>query len=228
MLHLQGGWAECFLFLQAHGRGVVWQYLCATSAHKNDDFGCTSLSPRLAVKSWELEGAMGCSFFRTGRTNVLSIRIGDTETRFVLNWCFLETIALRMEWWTFLWIREGGGAYGKAICFLSDKKWTNRCLLWKTNGIFSSLCAVDRFFNLIDILLNYGITLLGINLGYCLYHEKFTLFRRFLKMGCPLPSHQELPEFLSYAVKALEGYKEWLPYLLLAGFNPVNLLYRFW
>lgn len=88
--------------------------------------------------------------------------------------------------------------------------------------------TVDRFFNLIDILLNYGITLLGINLGYCLYHEKFTLFRRFLKMGCPLPSHQELPEFLSYAVKALEGYKEWLPYLLLAGFNPVNLLYRFW
>uniref|UniRef100_A0A8C9L1L2 Ankyrin repeat and SOCS box containing 3 n=1 Tax=Pavo cristatus TaxID=9049 RepID=A0A8C9L1L2_PAVCR len=94
------------------------------------------------------------------------------------------------------------------------------CLLWKTNGTSSSLCAADRFFNLIDILLNYGVTLLGINLGYCLYHEKFTLFRRFLKMGCPLPSHQELPEFLSYAVKALAEYKEWLPYLLLAAVIP--------
>ncbi|OXB53158.1 hypothetical protein ASZ78_003561 [Callipepla squamata] len=85
-----------------------------------------------------------------------------------------------------------------------------------------------NFFSLVDILLNYKITLLGINLGYCLYHEKFALFRRFLKMGCPLPSHEELPEFLSHAVKALDGYMEWLPYLLLSGFNPVNLLYRFW
>lgn len=133
-----------------------------------------------------------------------------------------------MEWWTSLWVREGGEAYGKAVCFLSNKKWSNRCLLWKTNGTSSSLCAADRFFNLIDTLLNYGITLLGINLGYCLYHDKFALFRRFLKICCPLPSQQELPEFLSCAIKALDEYKEWLPYLLSAGFDPVNLLYRFW
>ncbi|NXL84218.1 ASB3 protein, partial [Alectura lathami] len=94
----------------------------------------------------------------------------------------------------------------------------------------SPMCMVfkRKFFYLIDTLLKYGITLLGIDLGYCLYHEKFALFQHFLKMGCPLPSDQELPEFLSYAVKALHGYKKWLPYLLLAGFNPVNLLYRFW
>ncbi|OXB74299.1 UNVERIFIED_CONTAM: hypothetical protein H355_006828 [Colinus virginianus] len=92
----------------------------------------------------------------------------------------------------------------------------------------SSSRCLRLLLNAVDILLNYKITLLGINLGYCLYHEKFALFRRFLKMGCPLPSHEELPEFLSHAVKALDGYMEWLPYLLLAGFNPVNLLYRFW
>ncbi|XP_025919757.1 ankyrin repeat and SOCS box protein 3-like [Apteryx rowi] len=91
-----------------------------------------------------------------------------------------------------------------------------------------SLYAVHRFFDLIDVLLNYGITLLGINLGYCLYHGKFPLFRRFLKLGCWLPSEDQLPEFVSYAVKAHEQYKEWLPYLLLAGFNPLNLLCKLW
>lgn len=91
-----------------------------------------------------------------------------------------------------------------------------------------SLCAVHRFFHFIDIFLKYGITLLGINLGYCLFHEKFTLFQRFLKLGCSLPSGDQLSEFLSYTIKVQEEYKEWLPYLLLAGFNPVNLMHRFW
>ncbi|XP_048794003.1 ankyrin repeat and SOCS box protein 3 [Lagopus muta] len=94
----------------------------------------------------------------------------------------------------------------------------------------SPMCMIfqRKFFNLVDALLNHGITLCGINLGYCLFHDKFTLFRRLLKIGCPLPSPEELPEFLSCAIKALGMHKEWLPYLLLAGFNPVNLLYRFW
>ncbi|XP_035421313.1 ankyrin repeat and SOCS box protein 3 [Cygnus atratus] len=94
----------------------------------------------------------------------------------------------------------------------------------------SPMCMVfqKKFFNLIGIFLKYGITLLGINLGYCLCHEKFTLFRHFLKLGCSLPSGDQLSEFISYAVKAHEEYKEWLPHLLLAGFNPVNLLFRFW
>jgi len=98
----------------------------------------------------------------------------------------------------------------------------------RTNRMSCSLCAVHRFFYFIDIFLKYGITLLGINLGYCLFHEKFTLFQRFLKLGCSLPSEDQLPEFISYTIKAHEEYKEWLPYLLLAGFNPVNLMQRFW
>ncbi|NXR01034.1 ASB3 protein, partial [Sagittarius serpentarius] len=94
----------------------------------------------------------------------------------------------------------------------------------------SPLCMVfqKEFFYFIDIFLKYGITLLGINLGYCLFHEKFTLFQRFLKLGCSLPSGDQLSEFISYTIKAHEEYKEWLPYLLLAGFNPVNLMRRFW
>ncbi|KAM9257732.1 ankyrin repeat and SOCS box protein 3 isoform 2-T2 [Cariama cristata] len=94
----------------------------------------------------------------------------------------------------------------------------------------SPMCMVfqKEFFYFIDIFLKYGITLLGINLGYCLFHEKFTLFQRFLKLGCSLPSGDQLPEFLSYTIKAHEEYKEWLPYLLLAGFNPVDLMRTFW
>ncbi|NWR72733.1 ASB3 protein, partial [Centropus unirufus] len=94
----------------------------------------------------------------------------------------------------------------------------------------SPMCMVfqKKLFSFIDIFLKYGITLHGINLGYCLFHEKFTLFRRFLKLGCLLPSGNQLPEFVRYTVKAQEEYKEWLPYLLLAGFNPVNLIHRFW
>lgn len=93
----------------------------------------------------------------------------------------------------------------------------------------SSLCAaLHRFFNFVDIFLKYGITLLGINLGYCLFYKKFTLFRRFLKLGCSLPSGDQLLEFTSYVIKVQQEYKEWLPYLFLAGFNPVNLMRRFW
>ncbi|NWI34919.1 ASB3 protein, partial [Sula dactylatra] len=94
----------------------------------------------------------------------------------------------------------------------------------------SPMCMVfqKEFFNFIDIFLKYGITLLGINLGYCLFHEKFILFQRFLKLGCSLPSGDQLPEFISYTIKVHEEYKKWLPYLLLAGFNPANLMCRFW
>ncbi|KFW09070.1 Ankyrin repeat and SOCS box protein 3, partial [Eurypyga helias] len=94
----------------------------------------------------------------------------------------------------------------------------------------SPMCMVfqKEFFYFVDVFLKYGITLLGINLGYCLGHEKFTLFQRFLKLGCSLPSGDQLPEFLSYAVKARGEHKEWLPYLLLAGFDPVQLMRRIW
>ncbi|NWH57008.1 ASB3 protein, partial [Geococcyx californianus] len=94
----------------------------------------------------------------------------------------------------------------------------------------SPMCMVfqKELFSFVDIFLKYGITLHGINLGYCLLHDKFTLFRRFLKLGCLLPSGDQLLEFVRYTVKARKEYKEWLPYLLLIGFNPVDLMHRFW
>ncbi|KAM6432763.1 ankyrin repeat and SOCS box protein 3 [Rhynochetos jubatus] len=94
----------------------------------------------------------------------------------------------------------------------------------------SPMCIVfqKEYFYLIDIFLKYGITLFDIYLGYCLIHEKFTYFQRFLKLGCSLPSGDQLSEFISYTVKAREEYKQWLPYLLLAGFNPVDLMHKIW
>ncbi|NXT78852.1 ASB3 protein, partial [Zapornia atra] len=94
----------------------------------------------------------------------------------------------------------------------------------------SPMCMVfqKEYFNFIYVFLKYGITLLGINLGYCLLHGRFPLFKHFLKLGCLLPSGDQLSEFISYTIKACEEYKEWLPYLLLAGFDPVNLMCRLW
>uniref|UniRef100_A0A8C8RDG0 Ankyrin repeat and SOCS box containing 3 n=1 Tax=Pelusios castaneus TaxID=367368 RepID=A0A8C8RDG0_9SAUR len=102
-----------------------------------------------------------------------------------------------------------------------------KCLIF---GCISPMCMVfqKKFCGLIPILLKYGIHLLGINLGYCLHHKKFSWFRHFLKRGCLMPYGDDSAEFTKCAVKAQEQYKEWLPYLLLAGFNPVNLLCRSW
>ncbi|NXP45838.1 ASB3 protein, partial [Heliornis fulica] len=94
----------------------------------------------------------------------------------------------------------------------------------------SPMCMVfqKECFHFIYIFLKYGVTLLGIHLGYCLLYGRFTLFKYFLKLGCSLPSGDQLSDFLSYTIKVCDEYKEWLPYLLLAGFNPVNFMCKFW
>ncbi|XP_065488502.1 ankyrin repeat and SOCS box protein 3 isoform X1 [Caloenas nicobarica] len=94
----------------------------------------------------------------------------------------------------------------------------------------SPMCMVFRrgFFDFVDIFLKYGVTLLDSNLICCLPCGKFSLFQRFLKLGCPLPSGGQLLSFIHCSTGAHKEYKEWLPYLLLAGFNPVNLMHRVW
>ncbi|XP_005042744.1 PREDICTED: ankyrin repeat and SOCS box protein 3 [Ficedula albicollis] len=94
----------------------------------------------------------------------------------------------------------------------------------------SPMCMVfqKQYYQFVDVLLTYGITLRGINLAHCLRHKKFDLFRRFLRLGCSLPSGEELKDFIHYSSMAQKEYKEWLPCLLLAGFNPVNFMCRFW
>ncbi|NWW70444.1 ASB3 protein, partial [Climacteris rufus] len=94
----------------------------------------------------------------------------------------------------------------------------------------SPMCMVFQkgYYHFIDVLLKYGITLRGINLAHCLCHKQFAFFRRFLKLGCSLPSEDEVVDFIHHSSMVQKEYKEWLPYLLLAGFNPMNFMVRFW
>ncbi|XP_077190522.1 ankyrin repeat and SOCS box protein 3 isoform X2 [Paroedura picta] len=86
--------------------------------------------------------------------------------------------------------------------------------------------AFTKGLGFILMLLKYGITLHEADLGLCLFHEKYSLFQYFLKRGCKLPSNQDVEEFCAADVQS--QYKEWLPSLLLAGFNPVSLLCKSW
>ncbi|NWI95728.1 ASB3 protein, partial [Pitta sordida] len=94
----------------------------------------------------------------------------------------------------------------------------------------SPMCMVfqKKYFHFVDVLLKYGITLRAINLGHCLCHKKFALFRQFLRLGCSLPSGEELTDFIRHSTGVQKEYKEWLPYLLLAGFNPLNFMSTSW
>ncbi|XP_012582889.1 PREDICTED: ankyrin repeat and SOCS box protein 3 isoform X2 [Condylura cristata] len=103
------------------------------------------------------------------------------------------------------------------------------CLVF---GFSSPMCMAFQkdceFFGIVNILLKYGAQLNELHLAYCLKYEKFTVFRYFLKKGCPLASWNHMSEFINHAVKAQTKYKEWLPSLLLAGFDPVNILCSTW
>ncbi|XP_076990328.1 ankyrin repeat and SOCS box protein 3 [Tamandua tetradactyla] len=103
------------------------------------------------------------------------------------------------------------------------------CLIF---GFSTPMCmALQKdceFFGIVNILLNYGAQLNEIHLAYCLKYEKFSVFRYFLKKGCPLSPWNHASEFINHAIKAQTNYKEWLPPLLLAGFDPLNLLCSSW
>ncbi|XP_026987459.1 ankyrin repeat and SOCS box protein 3 isoform X2 [Sagmatias obliquidens] len=103
------------------------------------------------------------------------------------------------------------------------------CLVF---GFSSPMCMAFQkdcdFFGIVNILLKYGAQLNELHLAYCLKYERFSVFRYFLKKCCPLTSWSHISEFISHAVKAQTKYKEWLPSLLLAGFDPLNLLCSTW
>ncbi|CAK6435081.1 unnamed protein product [Pipistrellus nathusii] len=104
-----------------------------------------------------------------------------------------------------------------------------KCLVF---GYNSPLCMAfqkdGEFFGTVKILFKYGANLNERHLGYCLKYERFSVFHYFLKKGCPLPSWNHMSEFIKHAIKAQTKYKEWLPSLLLAGFDPLNLLCNSW
>ncbi|XP_006873616.1 PREDICTED: ankyrin repeat and SOCS box protein 3 [Chrysochloris asiatica] len=103
------------------------------------------------------------------------------------------------------------------------------CLIF---GFNSPMCMAFQkeyeFLGIVNILLKYGAQLNELHLAYCLKYEKYSVFRYFLKKGCPLTSWSYTSEFINYAIKAQTKYKEWLPHLLLAGFDPLNLLCPAW
>lgn len=106
------------------------------------------------------------------------------------------------------------------------------CLIF---GFSTPLCMAfqkewwsSEFIGIVNILLKYGSQLNELHLAYCLKHEKFTEFRYFLKKGCPVEPWNHGSEFISHAVKAQTKYKEWLPSLLLAGCDPLNMLCSSW
>lgn len=101
---------------------------------------------------------------------------------------------------------------------------------WLTFECSSPMCMIfqTQNFGTVPILLRYGANLMGMHLGQCLNHENFSLFRLFLERGCSLPSKKDEHDFTNYAAKVQQHYKEWLPCLLLAGFNPLNLLHKLW
>ncbi|KAG9484483.1 hypothetical protein GDO78_010061 [Eleutherodactylus coqui] len=76
------------------------------------------------------------------------------------------------------------------------------------------------------LLLKYGFQMSSFYLQSCLEYDNFPLFRYFLSQRCPLPSGDELNAFKQQSTKS--HYKEWLPYVLLAGLDPTTLLDAAW
>nr|XP_044993278.1 ankyrin repeat and SOCS box protein 3 isoform X2 [Jaculus jaculus] len=97
-----------------------------------------------------------------------------------------------------------------------------------SSPLFLSFQKDCECLGIVNILLKYGAQPDDLHLTYCLKYEKFSVFRCFLKKGCLLAPWNHISEFISYAVKAQTKYKEWLPHLLLAGFDPLTLLCSSW
>nr|BAE01031.1 unnamed protein product [Macaca fascicularis] len=103
------------------------------------------------------------------------------------------------------------------------------CLVF---GFSSPVCMAFQkdceFFGIVNILLKYGARINELHLAYCLKYEKFSIFRYFLRKGCSLGPWNHIYEFVNHAIKAQAKYKEWLPHLLVAGFDPQILLCSSW
>ncbi|KAG2467169.1 ASB3 protein, partial [Polypterus senegalus] len=82
--------------------------------------------------------------------------------------------------------------------------------------------------NMAYILLESKAFVSGNDYSSCLRQGHMCLFHALLKQGCPLPSEKHLEEFIQLTLHEDSRYKEWLPHLLLAGFNPLHLLSDRW
>ncbi|XP_069036016.1 ankyrin repeat and SOCS box protein 3 isoform X3 [Lepisosteus oculatus] len=86
----------------------------------------------------------------------------------------------------------------------------------------------DNYMEMALVLLSSGARVLERHYIACLEEEHLSLFSSLLEQGDPLPSGEHLEGFLAACVSAQRRSPEWLPELLLAGFDPVHLLSETW
>ncbi|XP_055495797.1 ankyrin repeat and SOCS box protein 3 isoform X1 [Leucoraja erinacea] len=94
----------------------------------------------------------------------------------------------------------------------------------------SPLCMAfsQRFFAIIYMLLKAGAVITGLHYCYCLQYQCFHLLRFLLEQGYPLPSGAHLAGIVKYGLLSEQQFKQWLPHLLLAGLDPLDLLTEAW
>ncbi|KAM8945439.1 ankyrin repeat and SOCS box protein 3 [Pelodytes ibericus] len=85
-----------------------------------------------------------------------------------------------------------------------------------------------RNFETVPLLVKYGFQLSSMYLWKCLECSHFSLFRFLLNRHCPLPSEDEMDHLKLHSTKIQHDCNEWLPYLLLAGLSPLNILDHEW
>lgn len=94
-----------------------------------------------------------------------------------------------------------------------------------TNPIFF---LFPRFFAIIYMLLKAGAVITGLHYCYCLQYQCFHLLRFLLEQGYPLPSGAHLAGIVKHGLLSEQQFKQWLPHLLLAGLDPLDLLTEAW
>ncbi|XP_072907052.1 ankyrin repeat and SOCS box protein 3 [Hemitrygon akajei] len=93
----------------------------------------------------------------------------------------------------------------------------------------SPLCmAFSQRFSAIPILLKAGAVVTGLHYSYCLQYQYFHLLQFLLEKGYSLPSGSHLAGIIKYGLLSEQQFKHWLPHLLLAGLDPVDLLSEAW
>ncbi|XP_067901050.1 ankyrin repeat and SOCS box protein 3 isoform X4 [Heterodontus francisci] len=137
-------------------------------------------------------------------------------------------------------------AFDKATpLFIAAQEGHTECVeLLLSNGADSNLyCSEDdwqlpihaaaqmgkvKFFAIVYILLKAGAVVTGLHYCYCLQYQRFHLLRFLLAQGYLLPSGSYSADIAKYGLLSEYQYKQWLPHLLLAGLNPVDLLRETW
>lgn len=221
----QYGKAECLKMLAEYGANVNCQasddatplFIAAQEGHLE----CVELllsngaDPNLYcdVQDWQLPIHAAAQM---GRTNILELlipltdRIGDTGEEKVSP----------------VYSAVNGG-HKECLKMLLREGYSPNAQECPMFNCLSPLCIAisTPCSDLAYILLRSGAHVLERHYCSCLEKERMALFRSLLKQGYPLPSGYHVIRSTSHVQ---HRYKEWLPHLLRAGFNPLLLLCETW